>query len=130
MEIRTGKLELRTAHICFAAVMTLLWPVRLFGILGTKSRPIYFEAGQTIPFWLELSWPRVPVVFGTPVKSWFSYKTGQMFVQSLEPDRYIVEIEAVADIHGLLLVGAPTCLIGFNGERKPSPSQDIALQRS
>lgn len=132
--IKTSLAERAMARLLFPFIMGLLWPLRLLGFFGTKSKPIYFDAGAPIPFWLELYAPRRHCHFDFVPQSkvWFDYRTGYMVVQALEPattNALFGPRDDGVTIKSARIWGAPTEWRRFDGERAPEPKSELALQR-
>lgn len=115
-------------HLLFRVVMGGFMPVRKRGMFGTEDAPVYFDAGDTVPWWIECRWPlRIPVKFRINVETY--YLDGQQIVQALE-DTSGCGMDIGCDgksYKNVLLVGAPTCFIGFPRKRPKLKAKYLRL---
>lgn len=102
------------ATVAIKVAMALLWPVRLTGIFGTASHPIYRKRGEPVPFHLLGKYPLdLKIMFVGEATSWFEYSSGLMILQLLEPGTVIIVHNA--GIPCSMQCGAPTEIRDFDG---------------
>jgi hypothetical protein len=58
--------------VMFKAAMFGLMPARKKGLFGTPDAPVYFEAGDAVPWWVLCRWPlHGAMVFNIDVETYF-----------------------------------------------------------
>lgn len=99
----------------FGLLMAALMPARKRGKFGTPDEPIYFDAGDTIPWWVECRWPlHTSATFLSDVETY--YEDGWQVVRVLEEGESCMAIDGKGC--DTLIFGAPTLIDGRPRKRK------------
>ena len=110
---------LQPVKIFFKAAMMGMRPMRRAGAFGTPDDPLYFETGDTVPWWLECRWPlHADFVFGVDVETY--HENGWQIVRPLQTMRggALTCVKANSE---LIIVGAPTELNATPRPRRRIP---------
>ncbi len=95
---------------------SLIW-LRKFGAFGTLDEPRYFEAGQSVPWWIECRWPlNIKVKFGRDVETYYKDKY-QVVRPNDDGDAPLTTIDG--DGHNYVYIcGAPTLFVSTPRRRR------------
>lgn len=111
-DIITSERKLAIARRLLPKLQKIMLPARAYGLCGTPDRPLVYQAGAAVPWWILAIYPRTSLraVFAVQIKTWF--EDGNQCVQatSTEPQNRLVHLVTPAGItaHGVQAQGAPT----------------------
>lgn len=101
----------------FKASMRCIKPVRETGAMGTPDEPIFYEAGDSVPWFVECRWPmNTPVVFYVDVECY--WEDGHQVIRPQSANDNGKFVIHVANNGPFLMVGAPTFTICIARSRR------------
>lgn len=91
-------------------------PLRKAGGFGTPDRPVYFEEGDVVPWWLEVRWPlNLNLTFAHDVETF--YADGYQVIHPVGSSANVIMVaDAGHVIPYVFISGAPT---EFHFEPRP-----------
>lgn len=116
---------LHVPQVFFHVFMGALMPARKCGVFGSPDEPLYIEAGEQIPWWIECRWPlHMDLTFGCDMETY--YEDGHQVVRALA-DYSGAAMQANAKGWDGLIVGAPTMIINIPRKRPRARVKSLAL---
>ena len=85
--------------------------------MGTPDEPIFYEAGDSVPWFVECRWPMNTKVF-FPIDVECYWEDGAQIVRpqsSVDNGKYVIHVDNTC---AFLMVGAPTMVISFARTRR------------